>query len=170
VSPVNLPEWFETVGELPAYPPKVDALGGFAAALHVSGEALQPTEVTRLFGIEPSESETRGVPLRHPDGTVIRTPSAGRWTLGVPASLADAFNFNEVVEAVLGKLPKDAAIWRSVGALGTLHISVILPLDDSNGEMWLEPQLLSFLGERGVGLHVEIYRRDPMSPGGEQYY
>jgi hypothetical protein len=27
--------------------------------------------------------------------------------------------------------------------------------------MYLEPQLLSFLGERGVGVHIEIYRRDP---------
>jgi hypothetical protein len=170
VSPMNLPDLFDTLGELPAHLPKVDALGGFAAALHVSGEALQPAEVTRLFGIEPSESETRGVPVRHADGTVARTPSAGRWTLGVPASLADAFNFNEVVEAVLAKLPKDAAIWRSVGALGTLHVSVSLALDDSNGEMWLEPQLLSFLGERGVGVHVEIYRRDPLPPGAEQYY
>jgi hypothetical protein len=166
---MNLPDLFDTPGELPADAPKVDALGSFAAALHVSGEALQPTEVTRLFGIEPSESETRGVPLRHADGTTIRTPSAGRWTLGVPASMSDAFNFNEVVEAVLAKLPKDAAIWRAVGALGTLHVSASLALDDSNGEMWLEPQLLSFLGERGVGIHVEFYRRDPPG-GGEGYY
>jgi hypothetical protein len=167
---MNLPDLFDTIGELPAHLPKVDALGGFAAALHVSGEALQPAEVTRLFGVEPSESETRGVPIRHADGTAIRTPSAGRWTLGVPASLSDAFNFNEVVEAVLAKLPKDAAIWRAVGALGTLHVSASLALDESNGEMWLEPQLLSFLGERGVGVHVEIYRRDPMPSGAEQYY
>jgi hypothetical protein len=89
--------------------------------------------------------------------------SAGRWTLGVPASLSDAFNFNEVVEAVLAKLPKDAAIWRAVGALGTVHVSVSLALDESNGEMWLEPQLLSFLGERGVGVHLEVYRRDPFA-------
>jgi hypothetical protein len=167
---MNLPDLFDTIGELPADLPKVDALGGFAAALHVSGETLQPGEVTRLFGVEPSESETRGVPVRHADGTVIRTPSTGRWTVGVPASLADAFNLNEVVEAVLAKLPKDATIWRAVGALGTLHVSVSLALDDSNGEMWLDPQLLSFLGERGVGMHVEIYHRDPMLSGVDPPY
>ena len=166
---MKLPDLFDTTGELPADLPKVDALGGYAAALHVSGEALQPAEVTRLFGVEPSESETRGVPLRHADGRTIRTPTAGRWTLGVPASLADAFNFNEVVDAVLAKLPKDAAIWRAVGALGTIHVSVSLALDESNGEMWLEPQLLSFLGERGVGVHVEIYRRDPLVSA-DRYY
>ena len=33
----------------------------------------------------------------------------------------------------------------------------------------VESQLLSFLGERGVGVHVEIYRRDPMLAG-ERYY
>jgi hypothetical protein len=166
---MKLPDLFDTVGELPSDQPKTDALGGYAAALHVSSETLQPSEVTRLFGVEPSESETRGVPVRHADGRTIRTPTSGRWTLGVPASLADAFNFNEVVDAVLAKLPKDAAVWRAVGALGTLHVSVILALDESNGEMWLEPQLLSFLGERGVGVHVEIYRRDP-TPAGERYY
>jgi hypothetical protein len=165
---MNLPDLFETTGELPANVPRTDALGGFAAALHVSSEALQPAEVTRLFGVEPSESETRGVPVRHPDGTVIRTPSTGRWTLGVPASLSDALNFNEVMEAVLARLPKDAAIWRAVGALGTIHVSVSLPLDESNGEMWLDPQLLSFLGERGVGLHVEIFLRE-MLPA-DQYF
>jgi hypothetical protein len=166
---MNLPDLFDTTGEIPDDLPPVDALGGYAAALHVSGETLQPQEVTKLFGVEPSESETQGVPLRHADGTTIRTPSSGRWTLGVPASMADAFNFNEVVDAVLEKLPKDAAIWRAVGALGTVHVSVSLALDESNGEMWLEPQLLSFLGERGVGVHIEMYRRDPQV-GSSKYY
>jgi hypothetical protein len=166
---MKLPELFDTKGEIPDDLPQVDALGGYAAALHVSGEALQPGEVTRLFGIEPSESETRGLPLRHPDGTAIRTPSAGRWTLGIPASPSNAFNFNEAIDAVLAKLPKDAAIWRAVGLLGTMHVSVSLALDESNGEMWLEPQLLSFLGERGVGVHVEIYRRDPLVSA-DRYY
>jgi hypothetical protein len=167
---MKLPDLFDTMGEIPDDLPPVDALGGFAAALHVSGESLQPQEVTRLFGVEPSESETRGVPLLHSDGTTIRTPSAGRWTLGVPASISNAFNFNEVIDAVLAKLPKDASVWRAVGALGTMHVEVSLALDESNGEMWLEPQLLSFLGERGVGVHVEIYRRDPVVSGSARYY
>jgi hypothetical protein len=166
---MNLPDLFDTKGEIPEDLPPVDALGGYAAALHVSSEALQPADVTKLFGVEPSESETRGVPLRHADGTTIRTPSVGRWTLGVPASVSNAFNFNEAIDAVLAKLPKDAAIWRAVGLLGTMHVSVSLALDESNGEMWLEPQLLSFLGERGVGVHVEIWRRDPLI-GSARYY
>jgi hypothetical protein len=167
---MNLPDLFDIHGgEAPRGLPPVDALGGYAAAIHVSGDSLQPAEVTRLFGVTPSESETPGVPLRHADGSVIRTPRSGRWTYGVAASTADALNFNEAVEVVLGKLPRDAAVWRAVGALGSIHLSVTLAIQDANSEMWLEPQLLSFLGERGVGVYIEIYRRDPEPDRTEAY-
>lgn len=158
---MNLPDLFDTPSAIPDDLPPVDALGGYAAAVHVYGDRLQPAEVTRLFGVAPSESETPGVPLRHEDGTVIRTPKSGRWTYGVSASRGDALSFNEAVEGVLGKLPRDAAVWRAVAALGSIHLSVSLAIEDANSEMWLEPQLLSFLGERGVGVHIEAYRRDP---------
>lgn len=167
---MNLPDLFDIRGgELPEGLPPVDALGGYAAAIHVYGDSLQPAEVTRLFGVTPSESETPGVPLRHADGSVIRTPKSGRWTYGVPASASGAPNFNEAVEVVLGKLPRDAAVWRAVGTLGSIHLSVTLAIDDANSEMWLDPQLLCFLGERGVGVHLEIYRRDP-EPGRTEAY
>jgi hypothetical protein len=157
---MNLPDLFDVGSEVPEGVRPVDALGGYAAAIHVYGDTLQPEEVTRLFGVVPSESETPGVPLRHADGSVIRTPKSGRWTYGVSASGADALNFNEAVEVVLGKLPRDAATWRAVAKLGSVHLSVTLVIQDANSEMWLDPQLLSFLGERGVGIHIEAYRRE----------
>jgi hypothetical protein len=158
---MNLPDLFDTTPAIPDDLPPMDALGGYAAAVHVYGDALQPTEVTRLFGVDPTEVETPGVPVRHADGSVIRIPKSGRWTLGVPAAGAAGLNFNEMVEGVLTRLPKDAAVWRAVAGMGSIHVSATLAIDESNSEMWLEPQLLSFLGERGVGVHIEIYRRDP---------
>ena len=147
----------------------VDVLGNHAAALHVSGEWLDPDTVSNLFRVSPTSSEAKGVPLVRKDGSEERIATAGLWTLGIPQSAAGAMNYNEAIEALLGLLPEDLATWKKVGALGTMHISLNLAIDAGNGEIWLEPPLLAFLGERNVGLHVEIYLRDS-DLGGAQYY
>ncbi len=157
---MNLPDLFDTKDEpLPGTPP-IDALGSHAAALHVFGDALVPDQVTNLFGVSPTGTETPGVSLVRPDGSEGRVSSSGRWSLGVSTAGTDTMNFNEAIEAVLALLPTDVAIWKAVGALGTMHIALSLAVDAGNGEIWLEPRLLSFLGERDVGLYFEIYQRD----------
>lgn len=158
---MNLPDLFDTPAEIPPDAPPLSVLGNRIVTLHVSGDALDPDQVSNLFRVSPTESERKGLPQVRPDGSEDRVPSAGRWSLGVGDAGAETLNINEGIEALLAMLPEDAATWRAVGALGTMHVGVSWAVNASNSEIWLEPRLLAFLGERGVGLYFEAYQRDP---------
>lgn len=157
---MKLPDLFDTTTPPPRGMPPLDVLGGHAAALHVSGDALDPDQVSNLFGTSPTESEVKDMPQVRADGSEERVAKAGRWSLGLATAGTGSMNFNEAIEGLLGRLPEDAAIWRAVGKLGSMHIALSLAVDAGNGEVWLDPRLLSFLGERGVGLYFEIYQRE----------
>lgn len=159
---MNLPDLFDTADEIPIDATPVSVLGNRIATLHVSGDALDPDQVSTLFGVSPTESEHQGMPQVRADGSVeSRVASSGRWSLGVGEAGNETLNINEAIEALLGLLPEDIATWKAVGALGTMHLAVSWALNANNSEIWLEPRLLAFFGERGVGLYFEVYQRDP---------
>ena len=159
---MKLPDLFDTPAEIPPDAAPVNALGNRVATLHVSGDSLDPDQVANLFRVSPTESERKGLPRVRPDGSVEEhVSSSGRWSLGVGDVGSGTLNVNEAVEALLAMLPEDPATWAAVGALGTMHVGVNWALNAANGELWLEPRLLAFLGERGVGLYIEVYQRDP---------
>ena len=167
---MNLPDLFDTADEIPPDALPVSVLGNRVATLHVSGDGLDPDRVTNLFGVSPTESEHEGMPQVRADGSVEdRVSSSGRWSLGVGDASSETLNINEAIEALLGLLPEDVATWKAVGALGTMHLAVNWALNASNSETWFEPRLLAFFGERGVGLHFEVYQRDPDLAGREYY-
>jgi hypothetical protein len=159
---MNLPDLFDSAAEIPPDAPPVSVLGNRVVTLHVSGDALDPDQVSNLFRVSPTESERRGLPQVRSDGSVEqRVASAGRWSLGVGDAGDEGVNINEAIEALLALLPEDAQTWKAVANLGTLHLAVNWTVNPGNSEIWLEPRLLAFLGERAVGLYVEVYQRDP---------
>lgn len=135
-------------------------LGWFSAALHVTSPMLLPEEVTRLFGIEPTESQTKDVPILRPDGTVKRVPKFGRWSTILTPATSDEWDLNEVVSELLRRLPQDSEVWERVATLGDLQISLGLELAGSNQEFVLEPGLLRLLGERQIQVYFDVYRED----------
>ena len=159
---MNLPDLFDTPADIPPDATPVSVLGNRVATLHVSGDGVDPDQITNLFRVAPTESESKGMPQGRADGTVEpRVASAGRWSLGVGDAASEGLNVNEAIQALLALLPEDAATWKAVGAFGTVHLAVNWAVNASNSETWLEPRLLAFLGERGVGLYLEVYQRDP---------
>jgi hypothetical protein len=159
---MKLPDLFDTPAEIPSDATPVSVLGNRVVTLHVSGDSLDPDQVTNLFRVSPTETERQGLPQVRPDGSEERqVASSGRWSLGVGDAGNDGVNVNEAIATLLALLPEDAATWRAVCALGTLHLAVNWAVNAGNSEIWLEPRLLAFLGERGVGLYFEVYQRDP---------
>lgn len=135
-------------------------LGWFSASLNVTSDSLLPEEITRIFGIEPIESQTKGIPLLREDGSVKRVPRFGRWSIKIKPSQTDEWDINEVIAELLTCLPESQEIWRQVAQLGKIQISLGLSLEGSNQEFVLEPDLLRFLGERQISIYFDIYRDD----------
>jgi hypothetical protein len=72
----------------------------------------------------------------------------------------DEWDIEEVICALLARLPSKVSIWRDVARCGAMHMSVGLSLTTSNESFSLEPTLLGFLGERGIGLSFDVYDKE----------
>lgn len=132
-------------------------LGWFSIALHISAEDLRPEDISSIFGVSPTESQTKGVPLLRSDGTLKRVPKFGRWSIDLKPSETDEWDIGALVTELLAPLPKELATWRKVAAMGSLRISLGLDLSSKNQEFEFDPELLRFLGEREIFVYFDIY-------------
>lgn len=135
-----------------------EPLGWFSAAFTISAEDLNPEEITRVFGVAPTTSKTKGIPVLDADGTPGKfLPKHGSWKLVIKKHQTDEWDIGAVVEELLAPLPKDLKVWRPVFEKCTLQLSLGLDLLGWNGDFWLQPELLRFLGERRVAILFDVY-------------
>lgn len=136
-------------------------LGGpidwFSASLQVSGDDLDPEQITRLLEHAPTRAQRRGVPLRRPDGTARVPPRFGRWARDLKPSQTDEWDISEVIRLLFEGLPLDLAVWDQVAALGRTRMAFGLNMPTSNREFELEPDLMRFLAARRVSVWFDIY-------------
>jgi hypothetical protein len=82
--------------------------------LRVVGEDLDPEAISTLLGCTPTHAEKKGVPVVQSNGT--RIPKRGRWSLELNSEECDEWDLEELVKALLDKLPGDLTLWRSLAA------------------------------------------------------
>jgi hypothetical protein len=137
-----------------------EPIGWFSLSLQITDEDLQPSAITELLNVQPTSSQTKGLPLLREDGTVKRIPKFGRWTLQIKEADTDEWNVEEVVRSIFAGLPTEPNAWREVSALGRIHLSVGLSLTTNNQTFALSPDLITFLGERAIGLSFDVYGKE----------
>jgi hypothetical protein len=123
-------------------------------ALRVAGDDLDPQEVTRLLGAEPTSCARKGETRRSASGreTAART---GIWLLSVePPSPGD---LNAQVRALLARVTGDLSVWRDLSRRHRCDVFCGLFLRDGNEGAELAPETLTMLGERGLALGLDIY-------------
>ena len=120
--------------------------------LRIFGDALDPEEITRLLGIEPTGCARKGDTYRTASGHEVVARS-GSWLLdaGVPGDL------NTQIGALLTKLPSGPAIWRELSEHYECDVFCGLFMQDGNEGTELSPQVMSMLGVRGLRLNLDIY-------------
>ena len=133
------------VGDMPE-------LARISVGLRIFGDDLDPDEITRLLGIEPTGSARKGDTHRTASGRNVVARS-GSWRLdaGVPGDL------NTQIGALLAKLPTDPSVWRKLSRRYKCEVFCGLFLRDGNEGTGLQPQVLSLLGERCLRLGLDIY-------------
>jgi hypothetical protein len=145
------------------FPKEYVMLGGHVSrlsiALRVAGDDLDPTEVTRLFGLQPKHSARRGEQVQR--GSRIVTQRSGIWTYALAQDPSPEWELDDAVVALLGKFPADLSIWSDLGSRYKLDLFCGLFMGTDNQGTLLRPETLSLLAARGLTLDLDIYGPPP---------
>ena len=142
-------------------PPGTVWFGGpiewFSITLRITSENLVPDQVTKLLGCEPDQSQQKGKPVLHPDGTVMRIAKSGAWRLELKPVATDEWDCAEAMMLVLGRLPKALGVWRQLTEEHTVDFFVGLSMSSANKGFELPPAVMKYLGDRGIAAGFDIY-------------
>jgi hypothetical protein len=122
-------------------------------SLRIAGEELDPAEVTRLLGIEPSSSQIKGQEL--PSKTRVRIAKFGQWCL--KATPAKPEDMNGQVAEILECLTSDLQVWKGLSERFEIDLFCGWFMGESNEGVGISPKVLLSLGERGIELSVDLY-------------
>lgn len=120
--------------------------------LRIFGDALDPDEITRRLGIEPTGCARKGDTHRTASGREVVARS-GSWRLdaGVPGNLSTQ------IAALLAKLPSDSTIWCELAQHYECDVFCGLFMREGNEGTELSPQVMSMLSVRRLRLELDIY-------------
>ena len=127
-----------------------DGFAKTAASLRVFGEALEPNEVTRLLGHEPTEAWEKGAP-----GYQGRPRSQGMWILESRAR-SDT-GLEEQLRDLLSSISESIQVWESLVARFDCDIFVGAWMESDNAVFSLGPEILLEMGKRGLVLSADLY-------------
>ncbi len=133
----------------------------FVLRLTIVSKDLVPREVTRLIGREPDDSWERGKPLFWPDGSIKRIPKFGHWSLELRPEDTDEWDCGEAMMELLQRLPSDIRLWKKLTRRYKVDVTFALLMTSANKGFTLSPQVLRFLGDRGVAAGFDIYYEAP---------
>lgn len=120
-----------------------------AATLRIFGDALDPAEITRILGREPTDSYCKGSKHRN---IVHRT---GMWRLEAPDCQPE--ELDSQIRELLSQLRPDLHIWASLA--GRFEIDLFCGFFMRRGHEGVEISALTLkaLGERSIKLAICLY-------------
>jgi hypothetical protein len=128
------------------------------AALRIFGDALVPGEISRLLGCEPTMAHAKGDELPIGKAGNVRIARSGMWRL--LAEDREPEDLNGQIEDILGRLSGDLTVWAALGKSYGMEIFCGIFMSSSNDGMQISSGNQLALGQRGIGLVLDIY--DPV--------
>lgn len=142
-------------------PPGTVWFGGhlewFSVALTITGESLDPAEVTRILGVQPTRSYAKGDPVHRTDGPVAYRRS-GHWARAQKRDDTDEWDVEEVIKAVIADFTAPEEAWSRLPSDAAARLWLGLELTGRNQGLSLEPEVAAWLARRGIRLELDIYR------------
>lgn len=123
--------------------------------LRVCGDELDPMEVSRLLGHQPSRSQRKGQDVLDRLGQVRRVARTGSWILDYDPS-PDA-EIAEGIESLLALLSTDMRSWHALGENYQVDLLCDVFIRGVNQGFVLPSRILEILTLRGIALGVDIY-------------
>jgi hypothetical protein len=130
------------------------ALDHSIATLRLFGDDLVPEEITALLGAPPTEARTKGESITSPSTGNVRIARTGSWRLR--ATRREPEDLEGQIFEVLDRLSNDLDVWRSLSRFEP-HFFCGIFMRSSNDGMDLSAKALLALGQRGIGLSLDIY-------------
>lgn len=124
------------------------------ATLRIFGDDLDPHEVTRLLGAEPTARASKGDVRRAASGNTV-TARSGSWLLETVAP--DAGDLNTQISTLLANVTDDLSVWRELSQRYQCDVFCGLFMGSANEGEELQPRTLAMLGNRGLRLGLDIY-------------
>jgi len=123
----------------------------FRVTLAIYGETLDPRDITKLVGLEPTQSHMKGFQRRPAS---VPAPTGG-WFLTVeghaPASPSDA------IESLLRRLPVEKEFWESLTSSYEVQLRVAMHTSGMNRGFEITPAAADRVAATGIGLDFDLY-------------
>lgn len=126
-----------------------------SATFRIFGDDLNPDEISKLLGCEPTQSQTKGQVFTAKSSDKQRTAKTGMWQLS--ATECEPENLDAQIKEIFQKLPDDEDFWNQLAARYGLDIFCGVFVNVSNGVTWIAPESLQILSSRKVILKLDIY-------------
>jgi len=130
-------------------------LSGSAASLRFFGDDLDPDELTRLLGCQPTKSERKGQEIVGNVTGKNRTARSGGWRLR--AERREPGDFDAQISEILDQLTDDMSIWQNLTSRFQADVFCGLFMEEGNGGISLSNETLRRLAERGLTIDFDIY-------------
>ena len=123
------------------------------ATLRIAGDALDPAEVTRLLGCEPTDSYRKGDVKKSKHQDIVRR--TGLWRL--EASDRQPEDLDAQIAELLGRLSPDLDAWASLAHRFELDLFCGFFMKQGDEGLEVSAASLKALGERGIKLAMCLY-------------
>jgi hypothetical protein len=126
-----------------------------ACTLILQGDSLEPEEVTRKLGAEPTFSgRIGGARQRHASGPIAPLHT-GLWRLS--ADRSSPADLDSQVQGILDKVTSDYAIWSDLRAQFDINMFVGLFMASGNEGLRVSDATVAKLAARRIALDFDIY-------------
>ena len=126
-----------------------------SVALRISGDDLDPEEITRLLGPSPKTSKRKGDKTVSPKSGREWVAKTGLWML--EAEDREPESIDGQIEELLKQLTGELGVWEKIADRFEVVLICGLFMEGANEGMSLSPRSLMELGRRRIELWFDIY-------------
>jgi len=125
--------------------------------LRIIGDDVDPRDISRLLGHDPTEGHRKGEQLYGSDGTFRRIAKKGAWHFEVSSNDYPDASVEDVIRLLLDQLTDDVAVWQSITHRYEVDLFCGIFMRDSNRGFSVSADLCQMLGDCGIELGFDVY-------------
>lgn len=130
-----------------------------SVSLRMTGDGLDPVEVTRLLGRKPDLAAKLGETFYSPKGRPS-TARTGFWHLH--AADSSPCDFDAQIMALFAGLTQDLAVWADLASRFRLELFCGMIMQELNEGTGLEAATILAMAQRGLSFGLDVY--GPLGP------
>ena len=127
--------------------------------LRVYGDELDLDSISAMLGCAPTSAEKKGTPIPTEDGSA-RVARRGRWSLSITSEECGEWDVDEVIIALVKRLPTDMTIWRDLTRTYRVDLFCALFMEARNRGFGLSAETCKVLADRNLEIGFDIYAPD----------